>query len=244
METKTLAIFRFDPEEDPEPAIARYEVPLWHQGVTVQEAMFYILDHLDGSLAFRYACRAEVCGSCAAVINGSYRLACGTRLDEFPGSEVVVGPIPRLRVIKDLVVDMEPFFRKYEAVMPYLIRRSTDSGSNGTPEKEQLQSRRERRRIDEMIDCILCGSCYSSCPSVWLGDEFLGPAALLKSYRFVADSRDEGRGDRLEAVDGRPGVWRCHTIFNCAEACPKKIVPTYSIQKLKGLVVLHRLGLK
>ncbi len=240
METKKLSIFRFDPEEDREPRLSTYEVPLWREGVTVQEAMFYILDELDGSLSFRYACRAEVCGSCAAIINGSYRLACGTRLNEFP-EEVVVGPLPRLRVVKDLVVDMEPFFEKYEAVMPYMMNAAAESAAGS---RELVQSRKQRQRIDEMIDCILCGACYSSCPSVWFGEEFLGPAALLKSYRFVADSRDAGGRERMKAVDGRPGVWRCHTIYNCAEACPKKIVPTYSIQKLKGLTVLSRLGLR
>ncbi|MCL4534523.1 MAG: succinate dehydrogenase iron-sulfur subunit [Bacteroidetes bacterium] len=243
METKTLKIFRFDPDEDGEPRLASYEVPLLREGFTVQEALFYILDNLDGSLSFRYSCRAEVCGSCAAIVNGSYRLVCGTRLNEFPGREIVVGPLPRLRVIKDLVVDMGPFFSKYEAVMPYLVNRS-EPASDDQPAKERKQSRQQRRKIDEMIDCILCGACYSSCPSVWLGDEFLGPAALLKSYRFAADSRDEGGRQRLRAVDGQKGIWRCHTIFNCAEACPKKIVPTYSIQKLKGLTVLSRLGLR
>jgi succinate dehydrogenase / fumarate reductase iron-sulfur subunit len=237
MDTKTIKLFRFDPEEDKSPTLVRYEVPVSRPGLTVQEALFHIVDHLDGSIAFRYACRAEVCGSCAMIINGSYRLACGTRLNEFSSQEIVIGPLPRLRVIKDLVVDMEPFFSRYEAIMPYLISQKTGL------DKESVQQRAARKKIDEMIDCILCGSCYSSCPSVWVGDEFLGPAALLKSYRFTADSRDEARQQRVRSVSGSDGVWRCHTIFNCAEACPKRIVPTYAIQKLKGLALLHRLGL-
>jgi succinate dehydrogenase / fumarate reductase, iron-sulfur subunit len=237
METKRLKIFRFDPDQDPAPYLAVYEVPLEREGLTVQEAMFHIVDNIDGSLSFRYGCRAEVCGSCAMVINGSYRLSCGTRLNEFPGNEIVVGPLPRLRVIKDLVVDMEPFFARYEAIQPYLVNRTAE------PEKEQKQSREARRKIDEMVDCILCGSCYSSCPSVWVGDDFLGPAALLKAYRFAADSRDGDKRQRSRRVASPDGVWRCHTIFNCADACPKRIVPTYAIQKLKGMAVLSRLGL-
>jgi succinate dehydrogenase / fumarate reductase, iron-sulfur subunit len=237
MNSKILKIFRYDPEEDPTPAVVTYEVPVSREGMTVQEAMFHIVDYIDGSLSFRYACRAEVCGSCAIVINGSYRLACGTRLNEFPDREVVLGPLPRLRVIKDLVVDMEPFFSRYEAIKPYLVNGSAD------PIKERPQTRDARRKIDEMVDCILCGSCYSSCPSVWVGDEFLGPAALLKAYRFAADSRDLARRQRARSASGPGGVWRCHTIFNCADACPKRIVPTYAIQKLKGMAVLSRLGL-
>ncbi len=237
METKNLKLFRFDPEVDRQPRLQAYQVPLLREGLTIMEAMFYILDHFDGSLAFRYSCRAEVCGSCAMIINGSYRLACGTRLNEFEGEEVVVGPLPRLPVIKDLVVDMEPFFTKYEAIMPYLINRTEP------PAREREQSREDRHKIDEMLDCILCGACYSSCPSVWVGEGFLGPAALLKGYRFVADTRDTGRKERIGAMGLNDGVWRCHTIFNCADACPKHIVPTYSIQKTKGLAVLNRLGL-
>ena len=230
----TLKVFRFDPDRDREPHFDTFEVPL-REGLTVLEALFDILENQDGSLAFRYACRGAVCGSCAMYINGSYLLACQAQVAAFFPRELTIGPMPHFPVIKDLVVDMTEFFRKYEQIMPFLVAQSAP------PEKERVQTLEQRQAINEMVDCILCGCCYSSCPTVWTDKEYLGPAALTKAYRFLADSRDDAARERLSIVAGGDGIWRCHTIFNCAEACPKRINPTWSIQQLKRKSALRRL---
>jgi succinate dehydrogenase / fumarate reductase, iron-sulfur subunit len=224
----TFKVFRFDPEVDAEARYQTYDLNA-RPGMTVLEGLVDLVDKIDHSLAFRYSCRGAVCGSCAMYINGSYRLACETQISPLVEKfgEVVVSPLPHLSIIRDLVVDMGPFFERYEAVRPYLIE-----GPN-VPERENLQSPEQRKKFDEMINCILCGCCYSSCPTIWSDEEYLGPAALVKAYRFVADSRDHGKRDRLNIVNTEDGAWRCHTIFNCAEACPKEINCTYSIQQLK-----------
>lgn len=235
----TLKVWRFDPEVDKKPYFQSYQVPV-SKGLTVLGALFYVTDRVDGSLSYRYCCRAGVCGSCAMYINGAYRLACETQVSLFPDGEITIGPLPRMRVIKDLVVDLEPFFAKYEMIKPYLINNSKP------PEKERHQSPKDRKKIDEVIDCILCASCYSSCPTVWMSEDrdgYLGPAALTKAWRFVADSRDEAKRERLELVGSEAGVWRCHTAFNCVEACPKRINCTEAIQQLKKKVILSKFGL-
>ncbi|MGE5619667.1 MAG: succinate dehydrogenase iron-sulfur subunit [Sphingomonadaceae bacterium] len=235
----TLKVWRFDPKVDDEPYFQTYQVPV-AQGMTVLQGLFYVTDRLDGSLAYRSCCRAGVCGSCAMFINGAYRLACETQIGWFPDGQITIGPLPRLKVIKDLVVDLEPFFAKYELIKPYLINNSKP------PEKERLQSPKDRRKLNEVIDCILCASCYSSCPTVWMSEEedgYLGPAALTKAWRFVADSRDEGTKERMEVVASEHGLWRCHTAFNCVEACPKKINCTDAIQNLKKKAILGKFGI-
>jgi len=223
----TFKIERFDPDVNKTPHFETYEVDAGKE-MSVLEALFYILENLDGSLAFRYSCRGAVCGSCAMRINGKIRLACQTLIKTLKSKTITISPLPHLPIIKDLVVDMDRFFEKYKKIKPYLICDST------LPEKEIIQSKKDRQKIDEMINCILCGSCYAACTVSALDREFLGPAALTKAYRFVADSRDRAKSERLQMVGGEHGVFRCHTIFNCAQACPKNIVPTYSIQKLKG----------
>ena len=230
----TYHVFRFDPEVDKESRYETFPVSA-REGMTVLDGLIYILENLDNSLALRFSCREGVCGSCAMFINGSYRLACQTQLAELHADDVYVSPLPHLPVIRDLVVDMTRFFEKYEKVVPYLLN------SEKPPEKEWLQSQQDRKKIDEVIDCILCASCYSSCPMVWTDGRYLGPAAMTKAYRFVADSRDRGARQRLSVVDSEDGVWRCHTIFNCVEACPKNINPTYAIQQMKKKAVIKRL---
>ena len=167
-------------------------------------------------------------------INGKNRLACETQVTEV-GPDITVEPLPHLGVIKDLVVNMEPFWAKYEKVRPYLITLTAN------PEKERLQSPEDRKKIDEYIDCILCACCYSSCSLDWWNKDYLGPAALTKAYRFLADSRDEGKSDRLRLVSSDDGLFRCHTIFNCTEECPKKISPTQAIQNMKKQVLIGKL---
>ena len=226
-------IMRFDPDDGEQPYFDHYEVPL-RDGLTVLEGLFYVLDKLDGSIAFRYACRGAICGSCAMYINGAYRLACATQIADLKG-QVTITPLPNMPVIKDLVVDMSSFFENYERIKPYLIRKT------GVSETEHIQSPQQRKVFDEMTNCILCASCYSSCPMVWTDQKYIGPAAFVKAYRYVADSRDEGKKERLGIVADEHGVWRCHTIFNCAEACPKKINGTYSIQQLKKMASAQKL---
>ena len=228
---------RQDPRSktDPDPHWEEHTVTYEGENLTVLEGLFFIQEKLDPSLSFRYCCRASVCGSCAMYINGAYRLACQTNVKHLHAGEITVAPMPHLRVIKDMVVDMTDFFAKYQYIMPWLIRSSPD------PEKEIIQSPKERKKIDMPVDCILCGCCYSSCPSAWGEENYLGPAALLKAYRFEVDSRDEAKRERMPHWDNERGVYRCHTIMNCVEACPKELVPTEGIQWLKKAAVRRRL---
>jgi len=220
-----LTILRYDPAKPPEPYYNTYSVRAT-KDTTVLDALFQILETQDHSLAFRYSCRSAVCGSCAMFINGRYRLACSTLISEI-GRDVIVQPLPHMPIIKDLVVDLATFFEKYKVVKPYLVPIKPP------PEKEWIQSPRQRSKIDDSTDCILCAACYSSCPSVWTGKKYLGPAAILWAYRFAADSRDDILRDRIEVFGAEDGVWRCHTIFNCTEACPKSLNPARFIENLK-----------
>ena len=167
-------------------------------------------------------------------IQGHNCLACETQLTALSKDPIEVEPLRSFTVIRDLVVDMDDFFERYEEVKPYFIA--------GTPptDKERLQSPEERKLLDDCWECILCGACTSSCPSYWADKDFLGPAALLKAYRFIFDSRDEGTEDRMAALDNKHGLWRCHTIFNCVEACPKSLNPTRAISQLKKKVIAEK----
>jgi succinate dehydrogenase / fumarate reductase iron-sulfur subunit len=267
-------IKRYDPENDSITGYYTTYTVLYDSSLTVLEGLFYIQEHLDGSLAFRYCCRAAVCGSCAMYIDGRYRLACQTNVRNLPPGTITVEPLPHLPLVKDLVCDMTDFFLKYEYIKPYLIRNSrtpdslaggregpspgahagahtggragTGNGAAAKTEawsggKEILQAPKDRHKLDMPIDCIMCGCCYSSCPSVWGEDNYLGPHALLKAYRFEVDSRDEARRERLPHFDNERGVYRCHTITNCVEACPKELNPTEAIQWLKGAAVRRRI---
>jgi succinate dehydrogenase / fumarate reductase iron-sulfur subunit len=228
-----LKVYRFDPDTEKKARIEAYDIP-WVDGMTVLDTLFHVLEKVDGTLAFRFSCREGICGACAMFINGSYRLACETqvaRLLDEGHLEVQVMPLPHLPVIKDLVVDMARFWANYEAIAPWIVTRSAP------PAKERDQSPADRKRIDEYVGCILCGSCFSSCPSVWTDRDYLGPNAMMKTYRWVADSRDDSKDERLEIVGTERGAWRCHTVFNCVEACPKKVNQTTAIQGLKRATV-------
>lgn len=230
---RTFRIFRFNPEEGGSPHYDEFTIPvepMW----TILDALNYIKWHRDGSLAFRRSCRHGICGSCAMTVHGHNRLACETQLEILKKEPIEVEPLRSFPVIKDLVVDMDDFFERYETVKPYFIA--------GTPptDKERLQSPEERKLLDDCWECILCGACTSSCPSYWADKDFLGPAALLKAYRFIFDSRDQGTEERMAALDNKHGLWRCHTIFNCAEACPKSLNPTRAISQLKKKVIAEK----
>lgn len=222
---RQFKIYRHNPETSSAPSFRTYTVdvqPAW----TVLDALNAIKWDQDGSLAFRRSCRHGICGSCAMKINGKNGLACEIQVDSLKGV-ITVEPLHGFKVLRDLVTDMEGFFGHIEAVKPWLIA--------GTPptDKERIQSPEDRKELDGLYECILCGACTSACPSYWVNDDFLGPAALLKAARYACDTRDEGFHERVDVLDSRNGLWRCHTIFNCVEACPKSLNPTAAIVKLR-----------
>lgn len=231
----TLRIQRFDPSADVEPYWQKYNVRI-RPAMTVLDALFEVLNHQDGTLAFRFCCRAGVCGSCAMVIAGKIRLACETQISQFLDlNEIMISPLLHQKVVRDLAVDYEHFFERLRAVKPYLI------GKEPCPEKEYIQLPKERVPINEPIDCIMCGSCTSACTMAWTSSSYLGPAALLKSYRFLVDTRDAVPDERLDIIESENGVWRCHTQFNCVEVCPKKLNPTEAIQRQKIKAIKRKL---
>lgn len=224
-------------------------------GTTVLGALFMIQQRQDSSLAFRFSCRGAVCGSCGMTINGRCGLACRTQLWSMPADEILLEPLPNLDVIRDLVVDMSPFWEKYRRVRPWLHRQVGDDhdggagcggpGSTGEPTstavtREQHQSPREFRRIEQYINCILCACCYGACPALKRDPNYLGPAALAKMYRFVGDSRDHRPAEQLAEVDNSDGVWGCDTVFRCIDACPKDVRPTDGIAALRRRLILYR----
>lgn len=216
-----LRIRRFDPERDTD---ARWESYRLECGPMdrVLDLLIKVKGELDGSLTFRRSCAHGVCGSDAMLINGRNRLACKVRVDQL-GRRISVAPLPGMPVIKDLVVDMEGFFDQYRSVLPYQI----DEGE--MPERERLQSPDERARYDDTTKCILCGACTSSCPSFWAKPSYVGPAAIVNAHRFIYDSRDHGSEERLAILSDADGVWRCRTVFNCTDACPRGISITQAI---------------
>jgi succinate dehydrogenase / fumarate reductase iron-sulfur subunit len=207
------------------------------KGQSVLDCLNEIRFKQDGSLTFRRSCRSGICGSCAMTINHVNRLACETQVMTLGTDTVTVEPLKGMRVIKDLAVDIDPIAEKLLAVKPYLITKTPPPS-----DQERYQSQADRAKLDGLYECILCGSCTSSCPSFWADEKYLGPHAFLKAYRFIADSRDEGAREHFEALDDKHGLWRCHTIFNCVEACPKSLNPTKAIAALKRELAKERIG--
>jgi succinate dehydrogenase / fumarate reductase iron-sulfur subunit len=226
-------IFRFDPERHETPYFDNFNIPV-KQGDTVLAGLFYIQKNLDPSLAFRFSCRGAVCGSCAMHINGRYRLACETQVLELNSEKITIQPLGHLLVLRDLIVDFTPFYENYKQIKPYLI------GKSPVPEKEYTQMPEERNKIGNTIDCILCGACYGACATAGVNKEYFGPAALLKAERFLRDSRDSIADERLRIVDDLHGVWRCHSIFNCQEVCPKNLSPAKAIAEIKKKLLLKK----
>ena len=227
-----LRILRYDPERDTKPHWKSYSV--------AAEPMDRVLDLLhrvkyeqDGTLTFRRSCAHGVCGSDAMLINGANTLACKVLLQNL-GSKITIEPMRGFKVIKDLLVDMEAFFEKYRKVQPYLITQTPE------PEKERLQSINDRETFEDTTKCILCGACTTSCPSFWANEDYVGPAAIVNAHRFIFDSRDEGREERLSILGAADGVWRCRTIFNCVEACPREINITRAIGEVKKALLFRR----
>jgi succinate dehydrogenase / fumarate reductase iron-sulfur subunit len=229
--TVRLRIYRYDPDRDDKPRMQDLEVKLHANDKMLLDALMRIKADVDDSLSFRRSCREGVCGSDAMNINGRNGLACVTNLREL-AQPIVLRPLPGLPVVRDLIVDMTDFFNQYHSIKPYLI--------NGTvpPERERLQSPRQREELDGLYECILCACCSTSCPSFWWNpDKFVGPAGLLQAYRFIADSRDEATADRLDNLMDPYRLFRCHSIMNCVDVCPKGLNPTRAIGRIKEMMV-------
>ena len=230
----TFKILRYDAKEPGiGPRFSSYRIQVI-PGLTVLAVLLRIRDEIDGTLAFRSSCRSAVCGSCGMVINGKIDLACRTQVASFNTDTIILEPLPNFEVIRDLVVDMTPFWQMYEKIRPYLIRKSPD------PEKEIPQSEAERARIDQYVNCILCACCYGACPVPSRQADYIGPAAAAKLERFALDSRDERPPDALEIVNNERGVWGCDTVFRCIDACPKDVRPTDAVVGLRKTRVKER----
>jgi succinate dehydrogenase / fumarate reductase iron-sulfur subunit len=218
----TFRIRRFDPARDHAPRYDEYAIDV-PEGMTVLEALLRIQAEQDGTLAFRYACRGAVCGSCAMVLNGEVALACRAQVQELPRDVVTVEPLPRLPLVRDLIVDMDVFLDRDRAVIPWLVPRDEE------PERERLVSPDEWKKAEPYTNCILCASCRGVCPVAARQPAYLGPAALAKHYRFLADVRDAADAERVALVDGEHGVWGCDVVWNCVKVCPKRVPPTKGI---------------
>ena len=232
----TLKIRRFNPETDRKSWWGEYSLEDVHRTDTVLDLLHRVKWEQDGTLALRRSCAHGVCGSDAMRINGANALACKTLVSRLPAKDgkarIQVEPLLGLPVEKDLIVDMEPFFDHYRSVLPYFINDEPVPADG----RERLQSPEDRERFDDTTKCILCAACTSSCPSFWADDRYVGPAAIVQAHRFVFDSRDQGMEDRLEVLSDTFGVWKCRTIFNCTNACPREIKVTEAIADVKRAI--------
>jgi len=223
-------IYRYNPDADAKPYMQDYELSMEAGDAMLLDALM-LLKEQDDSIAFRKSCREGVCGSDAMNINGRNGLACITPLSSLK-EPVTLRPLPGLPVIRDLIVDMTQFFRQYHSIKPYLINNEP------SPETERLQSPAQRKHLDGLYECILCGCCTTACPSFWWNqDKFVGPAGLLQAYRFIADSRDQATGERLDDLEDPYRLFRCRTIMNCVDVCPKELNPTEAIGRIKDMMV-------
>ncbi|MER5448949.1 succinate dehydrogenase iron-sulfur subunit [Streptomyces sp. NPDC059690] len=233
--TVTFRIRRFNSEVSAEAVWEDFQLEI-DPKERVLDGLHKIKWDLDGTLTFRRSCAHGICGSDAMRINGKNRLACKTLIKDInPEKPITVEPIKGLTVLKDLVVDMEPFFQAYRDVMPFLITKDTNE-----PTRERLQTAEDRERFDDTTKCILCAACTSSCPVFWNDGQYFGPAAIVNAHRFIFDSRDEAGEQRLEILNDRDGVWRCRTTFNCTDACPRGIEVTKAIQEVKRALITRR----
>jgi len=231
-EVRAVRIYRFDPTSGENPRLDTFELDVKGCGPMVLDALIHIKAAVDSSLTFRRSCREGICGSCAMNINGVNRLACTTAMQDLSGA-IRIYPLPHMSVVKDLVPDLTDFYAQYASVKPWLQARTP-----APPDRERLQSKEEQERIDRPAACILCACCSTACPSYWWNsDRFLGPAALLAAYRWIVDSRDEATGERLDELQDPFRLYRCHTIMNCTDACPKDLNPARAIAEIKKLLV-------
>ncbi len=229
-------VYRYDPDAGENPRIDSYEVDVSDVSM-VLDALIKIKNETDPTLTFRRSCREGVCGSCAMNINGANTLACTKGMDDLGDGDVAVYPLPHQPVVKDLVTDLTKFYEQHASINPFLQSSVADDAA------EIPQSKEEREKLDGLYECILCACCSTSCPSYWWngdkdnGEEYLGPAALLQAYRWIADSRDEEREKRLDALEDPFKLYRCHTIMNCAQVCPKSLNPAKAIAEIRKLMI-------
>ncbi len=229
---KKFKIYRYDPEGGENPRWDTYFVDTSKCGPMVLDILIYIKNTIDSTLTFRRSCREGICGSCAMNIGGRNTLACTKGWDEIAGSTIAIAPLPHMPVVKDLVPDLTNFYAQHAYVQPFL---KTDTPE---PEKEWKQTEEDRNKLDGLYECIMCACCSTSCPSYWWnGDKYLGPAALLQAYRWLIDSRDESTGERLDDLEDPFKLYRCHTIMNCAQVCPKGLNPAKAIGEIKKMIV-------
>lgn len=232
---RKLDIYRYDPESGGNPRLDSYEVDMDNCGPMVLDALIKIKNDIDPTLTFRRSCREGICGSCAMNIDGTNALACLKPIEDVSGA-VKVYPLPSMPIVKDLVPDLTNFYAQYAAVKPWLQAQTPPP-----PDRERLQSKDDQERINTPSACILCACCSTSCPSYWWNaDRFLGPAALLQAYRWIVDSRDEAKGERLDELEDAFRLYRCHTILNCTQACPKDLNPGKAIAEIKKLIAERR----
>ncbi len=228
---RSFKIYRWSPDDDKNPHTDTYDIDMDNCGPMVLDALIKIKNEIDPTLTFRRSCREGICGSCAMNIDGTNTLACTKGIDECKG-DVAVYPLPHMSVVKDLVPDMTHFYAQYASVEPWLKTKTPVSLA-----AERLQSKEDREKLDGLYECILCACCSTSCPSYWWNsDKYLGPAILLQSYRWLADSRDEATGERLDSLEDPFKLYRCHTIMNCTNTCPKGLNPGKAIGEIKKMI--------
>ena len=231
---RRFAVYRFDPDSRETPRMDTFDVDMERCGPMVLDVLIKIKNEIDPTLTFRRSCREGICGSCSMNINGENTLAC-TRATEDLRGDVRIYPLPHLPVVKDLVPDLTRFYAQYASIKPWLQTRTP------APDRERLQSKADQQRIDEPAACILCACCSTACPSYWWNSErFLGPAALLAAYRWLVDSRDEATGERLDSLEDPFRLYRCHTIMNCTQTCPKHLNPARAIGETKKMLAERR----
>jgi succinate dehydrogenase / fumarate reductase iron-sulfur subunit len=231
---KGFKIYRWNPDDGENPRLDSYEIDLAECGPMVLDALIKLKNEVDSTLTFRRSCREGVCGSCAMNIDGTNTLACTKYISEVKG-DVRIYPLPHMPVVKDLVPDLTRPYAQYASIEPWLKTKTP------APERERLQAPEERARLDGLWECILCFCCTTSCPSYWWsGERYLGPAILLQAYRWIADSRDEAAGERLDNLEDPFRLYRCHTIMNCTRTCPKNLNPAKAIAEIKKLMVARR----
>ena len=224
----SLQVYRWNREDGSNPSIDTYNLDNNKIGPMLLDAIMYIKNNVDPTLTYRRSCREGICGSCSMNINGTNTLACLTPIDK---KEFKVYPLPHMQVVKDLIVDLKPFFDQYKSIKPYLV-------NDDKPDKERIQTQEDRKKLDGLYECILCACCSTSCPSYWWNsDKFLGPAILLQAYRFIVDSRDKNKKERLNQLNDAFKLYRCHTIMNCTKTCPKGLNPAKAISEIKKSMV-------
>ncbi len=232
---KVFKVYRYEPDSGENPRVDSYEVDMDTCGPMVLDALIKIKNEIDPTLTFRRSCREGICGSCSMNIDGLNTLACIKAIADIKG-DVKVYPLPHMEVVKDLVPDLTNFYAQYASIKPWM---QTDTPP--PPDRERLQSKEDREKLEGLEECILCACCSTSCPSYWWNsDRYLGPAALLAAYRWIADSRDEATGERLDELEDPFKLYRCHTIMNCTQACPKNLNPAKAIAEIKKLIVKRR----